>query len=162
MKILVNFVVSATLTIVAFGSSGALAADATCGEQWTNLCLSDGSQSQPVPVHISYGRHGPATTGSLVMNINPPTQVMHRANQQLRLEITLLGYQKPTSFTEKIVTISSTGNPWLSGSAKASDGPNRQITICIPATCMVPGREYKYDVDIQDVGIFDPRVKVEN
>ena len=159
MKCLGNLLVSAIWMICALASSAALAVD--CNEPKTDICLSDGSNAPAVPVLIQYGRFGPPQTGQTEMKINPPTKAVVRALNQNRFEITLKALGSDPSFKDKVVTIESAGNPWLSGSATANDA-KPQIKICIPAACPAGGSEYKYDVTVEDVGNLDPRVKVED
>ena len=58
----------------------------------------------------------------------------------------------------------STPFAWLNKSGKSTDFTKQTMILCVPKDDppgkVPPGTEYKFDVDIQDIGNIDPRVNV--
>jgi hypothetical protein len=54
-----------------------------------------------------------------------------------------------------------TGTPyaWLNASGSAADFDNSTIVLCVPGNVAI-GTEYKFDVEIADIGEMDPRARV--
>ena len=53
----------------------------------------------------------------------------------------------------------STSFAWLNESGKSTDFTAKTMILCVPKDVPV-GTEYKFDVDIQDIGELDPRADV--
>jgi hypothetical protein len=62
------------------------------------------------------------------------------------------------AYKDSLVTVTGgAGGEWLNTSGKYNLGS--VITICVPLSAA--GSEFKYDVTVVDVGMLDPRAKVE-
>ena len=163
MKMLPNLLIPATLAISSLTSPAVLAQTCLTPIIQPVACPASPGKSQTVDVHIRFGILGPPDSASVELSLNPPLRRMSRSLKQKRLTFTLQRIGNDSSLDDNLVTIDGGPcHPWLHGSGTVNTTQTNPIEICLPSQIAAINDTYYYTMTVEDIGILDPHVKVEN
>jgi hypothetical protein len=142
--------------LIIFLSFGALVI-AGCANSGRVEALECAGAKKVVKTTVTYGATG---GGAVSLQIHPPKVHMNRLEDEKQLEIHLVTIGPDNTYDTKLVTVyGGLAGPWIYGTGMKS-GPGSKIVICLRDD--VAAGEYKFSVAVDDIGILDPLVKVEN